>query len=228
MIHLKKIVLPVDFSARSAMAASQARLLAQQFGSLVMLVNVQRPFQVAAEGVDVPATSLLNWFDEQKPILEQQLQEFACTYLKGVSTRCYVSEGDPGSEIIRTATTEQADLILLPTHGHGSFRRLILGSVTAKVLHDSPVPVLTSAHVDTLPEEGKPIRRILVAVDMEEQTKRLMGIGSHLASELQAELHVVHARPDDGTGILHFAEPAWRPNLAQRPQAALDDPPPEL
>ncbi len=43
----------------------------------------------------------------------------------------------------------------MPTHGYGPFRRFILGSVTAKVLHDADCPVWTGVHL----EEAPPIER---------------------------------------------------------------------
>ena len=44
------------------------------------------------------------------------------------------------------AKANQIDLIMMPTHGYGRFRALLLGSVTAKVLHDADCPVWTAVH----------------------------------------------------------------------------------
>ena len=58
---------------------------------------------------------------------------------------------------------------MMPTHGRGPFRRFVLGSVTAKVLHDAPCPVWTSAHLD---ENSTPmpsnLSNILCAVDLDD------------------------------------------------------------
>jgi len=48
---------------------------------------------------------------------------------------------------VKLAQEEGTDLIVLPTHGYGGVRRFILGSITAKVLHDADCPVLTGTHI---------------------------------------------------------------------------------
>ena len=48
--------------------------------------------------------------------------------------------GEPAREIVDFAAANQVDLVMMPTHGYGPFRQLLLGSVAAKVLHDAHVP----------------------------------------------------------------------------------------
>jgi hypothetical protein len=60
-------------------------------------------------------------------------------------------EGDPAREITDYAQEQGADLIMMPTHGYRTFRSLLLGSVTAKVLHDAACPVWTGVHVEDSP-----------------------------------------------------------------------------
>jgi hypothetical protein len=62
-------------------------------------------------------------------------------------TRSVIS-GDPAKVIVDYAADHRIDLIVMPTHGRGAFRSLLLGSVTAKVLHDSNCAVLTTAHAE--------------------------------------------------------------------------------
>ncbi len=59
--------------------------------------------------------------------------------------------GDPAQVITAFAHTQGVDLIMMPTHGYGPFRRLLLGSVTAKVLHDAECPVWTAVHMAKAP-----------------------------------------------------------------------------
>jgi len=60
-------------------------------------------------------------------------------------------KGDPAECIVRVAQENAVDLIVMPTHAHGRFRRFLLGSVTAKVLHDTDCPVLTGVHHEDKP-----------------------------------------------------------------------------
>ena len=67
---------------------------------------------------------------------------------EGLRLRRVVYEGDPEAQIAAFAQAEDVQLIVMPTHGYGVFRRYLIGSVTAKVLHDVSCPVLTGAHID--------------------------------------------------------------------------------
>ena len=65
-----------------------------------------------------------------------------------------VAEGDPGSRIVEAARASGFDLIMMPSRGRGTFRSALLGSVTAKVLHDAECAVWTAAHTET-PETSR-------------------------------------------------------------------------
>src|SRR5262249_27797018 len=80
--------------------------------------------------------------------------------------------------------------------GLGHFRRLLLGSTTAKVLHDLDCPVWTSVHAEEAPElEDIACRKILCAVALDDQNNCPLAWAAHLAGEYQAELGIVHAAP---------------------------------
>jgi nucleotide-binding universal stress UspA family protein len=83
---------------------------------------------------------------------------------------------------------------MMPTHGLGDFRRHLLGSVTAKVLHDLECPVWTAVHAETAPQfEQIHCRRILCAVDFTERSERLLEWADWLAGKFHASLGIVHA-----------------------------------
>lgn len=218
----KTIVLPVDFSSRSATAAAHARIIAKQYGATVVALHVMRPFQLAAEGVDVPSAAVLDWYTQQKPLLESQLEEFVHIYLKGCQVKIRFSEGEPATEILRAADEEKADLIMLSTHGYGPFRRFLLGSVAAKVLSDSPIPVLTGTHIEVPADEAEHIKCIVVAADLDGRASKLIAAGNSIAKAFGAELHVVHASPSDGAGAAEYMDPAWRLEIARLMQTRIE------
>ena len=82
------------------------------------------------------------------------------------------SDNDVASEIVTYANRHEIDLILMPTHGYGPFRRFFLGSVTLKVLHDALSPVWTTAHKEEPTEYcgGIAFRNIVCAVDLSDKT----------------------------------------------------------
>jgi len=69
-------------------------------------------------------------------------------------------------KIVKTARERNVDLIEMSTHGYSVFYRFLLGSVTAKVLHESDCPVWTDAHLEETPAREFSIRRVLCSVDL--------------------------------------------------------------
>jgi nucleotide-binding universal stress UspA family protein len=102
----------------------------------------------------------------------------------------------------------------MPTHGYGPFRRFILGSVTAKVLHDVSFPVLTGAHVEGVPEgEIQPYRTVACAVDLAAHSEAVLKWAKGFSDAVGAKLHVIHAAPSIER-LLGESE-HWPPNLAE-------------
>ena len=85
----------------------------------------------------------------------------------------------------------------MPTHGYGAFRRALLGSVTAKVLHDSVLPAWTSAHGPEPSHRAHPQpRRIICAVDLKPESRHKLEVAIALAPDAGATLEVVYVPAD--------------------------------
>ena len=84
---------------------------------------------------------------------------------------------------------------MMPTHGYGRFRAALLGSVTAKVIHDTLCPVWTSAHIEKLHSPPYPCRLIMCAVDDGEESIKTIRRAGRLAEDLECSLVIVHATP---------------------------------
>jgi nucleotide-binding universal stress UspA family protein len=114
--------------------------------------------------------------------------------------------------IVAHAASLAVDLIMMPTQGLGTFRRLILGSTTTKVLHDAECPVWTGVHLeDAPPLEAISCRRIVCAVDLQAASVLVLDWASHLADEYQAELTLLHVIPESDS---------YRPRNAREETAA--------
>jgi nucleotide-binding universal stress UspA family protein len=73
----------------------------------------------------------------------EELQEIAAARLPGLECTCHVKLSEhPAQAIVGLADEVGADLIAMATHGRSGVSRLVLGSVTASVIHDSGRPVL--------------------------------------------------------------------------------------
>jgi nucleotide-binding universal stress UspA family protein len=103
-----------------------------------------------------------------------------------------LADGDPARSIVREAERLPADLVVMGTHGTGGFKRLILGSVTEKVLRQAPVPVLTVPPTASTTNANLPFRRVLCGVDFSACSVSALDYAGSLAVESGAGLIAVH------------------------------------
>jgi nucleotide-binding universal stress UspA family protein len=208
------ILFPVDLSARCAAARPVVESWARRFNAKVTLLHtVQIPISSygGADGypivIDIPAI---------EATAKARLDRFEID-LPGVAR--VVSMGDPAFEIVQYAEENGVDLIMMPTHGYGKFRGLLLGSTAAKVLHDAHCPVWTSAHLDQIPLQARTeIHNILCAIELGTETVELIRSANELAGAWQAKLRLVHCVPVDETRPEKYLEGDFRAALLQRSQ----------
>jgi nucleotide-binding universal stress UspA family protein len=192
MLAIKNILFPIDFSERCCGAAPFVRAMAQRFGARITLMSVVAPFWQAASG-DL-AGALVVDMDELKRDAEVRLNGAFTREFADLTVERLAEIGDPAETITRYAHTQGADLIMMPTHGYGPFRSLLLGSVTAKVLHDAQCPVWTATHVEEAPALTHAAgRNILCAVDATPKSSPLMEWAAEYAKVTGGTLRLVHA-----------------------------------
>jgi len=189
MITFQRILFPVDFSKQDHEAAPFVKAMAERFQSEVILLHV-------AEFVPV-------WYGDPdamglEPVVMNERREHLNRHLtEDLPALCIqrtLELGDPAKEIAKCAHDHKVDLIMIPTHGHGPFRRFLLGSVTAKVLHDTDCPVWTGVHTDQLwSQKQYEWRRFLCAVDADPKEAPFLRWAAQFSAEQKAELQVVHA-----------------------------------
>jgi nucleotide-binding universal stress UspA family protein len=117
----------------------------------------------------------------------------------GVPVEAMIREGSASSEILSQAADIKADLLVMGTHGRSGFERLLLGSVTEKVLRKATCPVLTvpQRHPDAVPATPVLFKRILCPVDFSDSSMRALNYAMSLAQEADAQLTVVHVMAYD-------------------------------
>ena len=196
MPSLSRILLPVDFSERSVGAAHYAGSLASHFGCELVLVHVLVPPQYEFGAVDIAGSMLAELCRDRVQQANTDLEGFLAAELANVRVRRIVLEGDPSGAIVDFAHNQHCDLIVMPTHGYGPFRRFILGSNTAKVLHDADCPVWTGVHLEDAPSAFTiPIRNVLCAVDLGPQSSKTLAWADTLAREFGGRLTLLHSTP---------------------------------
>ena len=194
MRSISKILLPVDFSERSTGAARYAQALARHFQAELMVLHVLTPPNYEFGALEIAGSMLDELYRNRAEQAAQELDAFMAPELPGLKVRKLVFQGDPATTIVNLAHDEAADIITMPTHGYGPFRRFILGSNTAKVLHDADCPVWTGVHLEQAPALASiPFHSILCAVDLGPQSSKTLDWAAWLARQFRARLGVVHA-----------------------------------
>jgi nucleotide-binding universal stress UspA family protein len=135
MLTLKKILFPVDFSEPCIGAARYVAAFAGRFDAEITMIHV------------VPLAHYNDLIPENLEQRQQRLDSFLAKEFEYFRVQRVLTDGDPATAIVNYAAHEKFDLIMLPTLGLGDFRRFLLGSVTAKVLHDAECPVWTGVHL---------------------------------------------------------------------------------
>lgn len=215
MLPLKKVLLPVDFSGRCHGAARYLHALAARFGTEVTLLHVVPPPHYEFSSVEVGGALLDELFATRTEQMRQELAHYLAEELEGVATVRILLEGDPARNIVSYAHDNQMDLIMMPTHGYGPFRRFVLGSVTAKVLHDADCPIWTGVHLEQAPSfDSIAFTTVVAAVDLGPQSCRTVQWAKAFASEYSARLIVVHATPSLEGRTGEYFDPDWKSHLA--------------
>lgn len=193
MLAIKNILFPIDFSERCCGAAPFVHAMAQRFGARITLMSVVSPFWQTASSGDLSGSLVVD-MDELKRDLEMRLEGAFTREFAGLTVERVAEIGDPAESITRFAHTQGTDMIMMPTHGYGPFRNLLLGSVTAKVLHDAQCPVWTATHVEDKPALSHVAgRNILCAVDATPKSSPLMEWAAEYAKATGGSLRLVHA-----------------------------------
>jgi nucleotide-binding universal stress UspA family protein len=136
-----KILVPVDFSPSSRAAVESAADLAQHFGAALYLVHVVPMFPATTMPDFIPETKFT---DEAKKAAEQHFAAAAADLAgKGIRVGSSVEVGDDvASCIMETVDRENADMLVISSHGLTGWHPLFFGSIAEKVMKLVTCPVL--------------------------------------------------------------------------------------
>jgi nucleotide-binding universal stress UspA family protein len=192
----KHILVPVDFSEQSKLIRPHVLSMARSCGARITLLHVvplPAVWYGGAEGgygvmFDVPG---------MESAARKDLRTFLDAPADEYKIEVAVETGEPAEKITSYAAKNDVDLIMMPTHGFGLFRSLLLGSIVAKVLHDAKCSVWTAAHVDNLPPAASPTcgGKMLCAVDFAPSSATLVRLACDFAKLFCARLTLLHAVP---------------------------------
>jgi len=193
MQTFQKILFPVDMSDSCLAAAPWVEAMAKKFKASVTLLHV----------LEMPPAYATDWYGfmamvDMSAIRDSRINElnaFLLDKFAGLSVHRVMLEGAPEEIISHYAQEQGIDLIMMPTHGYGTFRSLLLGSVTAKVLHDAVCPIWTGVHVEQAPLPSAKFENVMCAIDLTEKSVPTMKFAARLVEDAGATLWLIHAVP---------------------------------
>jgi nucleotide-binding universal stress UspA family protein len=196
MAEFKNILFPIDFSPASEEVAPHVVALAERFKSRVTALSVLDLPTARYLGFQTLSVWSLAEIDQMREEQRKSLNAFVGERLPAIDVGVEAGEGEAALVITAAAERDGSDLIMMPTHGMGPFRRFLLGSVTAKVLNDASCPVWTSAHRDDRPLP-RPVSSgpVLCAVNLEAESVPLLRFATAFAPFWSTTLHVLHVIP---------------------------------
>ena len=204
MMPFRRILFPIDFSEATLAIVPNVTEIAQRFNATVTLLNAfnllsdyiqATRFEGTgdSEPASLPYTPALQELRKQR---QQCLDEFSREQFSSVNHTARIEDGDPAEVIHWVAQREDTDLITMPTRGIGRFRRLLVVSVTAKVLHDVSCTVWTSAHAaGPSPASAPCCRSILCAVVMNPEAGVVLKAAGFVAQAYGARICWLNSCP---------------------------------
>ena len=138
MLSIHKVLHPTDFSDSAKPAFELACALARDYRATLVLAHIVPPTHVyAPDGIAVPFPADEDIYDAQAKLARMHPAD------PEVAVEYHVREGDPIAQILKIATDDAIDVIVMGTHGSSGLTRLLVGSVAESVMRKAPCPVLT-------------------------------------------------------------------------------------
>lgn len=144
MLSIKKIVVPTDFSEPAREGFRKACEMAEHFGAELVAVHVNAPVPIIPAGHGAVPFNVEGYRLEVEKVSRKNLEAFIAEEKPAsLAVTPLNLEGEVAEEIVKAARDNNADLIVMATHGYSGWKKFILGSVTEKVVRIATVPVLT-------------------------------------------------------------------------------------
>lgn len=141
---MKTIVAALDFSDATPPVVDAASMMARSFGASLHLLHVMEPEPTySAYGFTPEEFPAIHSFQkEAKTRAERALAAQKEKVTEGVTVHTELLEGNPLHELLTYAMKENADLVVLGSHGHGVVASVLLGSVAEGVVRKAEIPAL--------------------------------------------------------------------------------------
>ncbi len=190
-VSFKHILVATDFSQASEHAVDFALEFARHYGSELFVVHALEP----EPRQSVPLDPLPRELNRQRIEAERHMNSLENDpRMKAVSHHVRLRSGKAWEVLAAMTQTEEADLLIVGTHGRGYLKKLALGSVAEEVLRQADCPVITVGPNVVRPEFAD-CRSILFATDFGPASRKALPYAISLAQESGAKLVLLHMVP---------------------------------
>ena len=199
-LEIKLILCPIDFSEFSVSAYRHALSLAEHYQAKLVAQHIVELWRHPAADFAASAGVYEEYVQALRESGKKQLQELVENHTHDeIQPQLVVEVGIAADSIVSFAQLQKADVIVMGTHGRRGFDRLMLGSVTDRVMRTAPCPVLAASKpphnaVAAGKERGHEhhLSRILFCTDFSENSERALNYAISATAEYDAELTLLH------------------------------------
>ncbi|MGB7025220.1 MAG: universal stress protein [Candidatus Acidiferrales bacterium] len=195
MTMIRDILFPVDFSASCVAMAPFVKRAASITSAKVTLLHA---LEVSASGFEFLVRPVPEIEKNREIVARENLNSFLESDFPTRDSPRLLLVGDPATRIAEVARERNFDLIVMPTHA-GVFRKMLLGSTTAKVLNDADCPVLTTQHAETISPRQLEHREWVCAIGLDADSQRVLRYASQITEAVHANLTLVHVISPSGS-----------------------------
>ena len=189
MALITHILFPVDFSPSCIAMGPYVKRAAALLSARVSLIHVFNP--ASYSGTEVYVRGPVEIAEEHREIARKRLDAFLAKEFPAAQFPRILAAGDTAQQIAKAAR-HGFDLIMMPTHA-GAFRRMLLGSTTAKVLDVADCPVATSLHAVEIAPRPMEHREWLCAIGLSSDSERVLHYAHRASQQAGANLRIIHA-----------------------------------
>lgn len=183
--EIKKILIPYDFSETAALSLEHAVFMAKLLRAEMMLLHILESVSftsalgAAFGGVDKKIET------ESNEKLSKIAQEIHAK--NGITTTYKTEVGRIYKTIVTVAEKENADVIIMGTHGVSGYKRFNVGTNTSKVVEEAPCPVIS------VQEHAKRLgfKRIVLPIDDTATSRQKVNFAMELAKVYGSHIIVV-------------------------------------
>jgi len=187
------ILCPTDFSELATFALQYAKKLADCTGA-ALLAFYADPFLPPPHFTAAQMDEVVRNLEMSKRAAQEHLARYVASHTGPTfKTESLIMVDRPVTAIVKIAGQRHADLIVMGTHGRSGLSRVMLGSVTERVLREASCPVLTVRHNEaTVESRTLTVQQILCPVNFTEMSLNALRHACSLAEWFKASLLVLH------------------------------------